>query len=39
MNHFSSIWETARRDIHGERFTPAPLLADMAKSGKKFHPQ
>jgi len=25
-------------DRHGARFKPAPLLVDMAKSGKKFHP-
>jgi len=36
---FPSIWDAACRDIHDERFTPAPLLVDMAKSGKKFHPQ
>ena len=26
------------QDKHGERFTPAPLLVEMAKSGKKFYP-
>ncbi|EKX32693.1 hypothetical protein GUITHDRAFT_121133 [Guillardia theta CCMP2712] len=24
-------------DKHGARFSPAPLLVDMAKQGKKFH--
>eukprot|EP01097_Dermamoeba_algensis_P003834 TRINITY_DN2603_c0_g1_i1.p1 TRINITY_DN2603_c0_g1~~TRINITY_DN2603_c0_g1_i1.p1 ORF type:complete len:784 (-),score=236.09 TRINITY_DN2603_c0_g1_i1:199-2280(-) len=26
------------RDKYGEQFTPAPLVVDLAKSGKKFHP-
>ena len=27
------------RDVYGEQFEPAPLLVDMAKDNKKFHPK
>jgi 3-hydroxyacyl-CoA dehydrogenase/enoyl-CoA hydratase/3-hydroxybutyryl-CoA epimerase len=26
------------REQHGERFTPAPILNEMARAGSRFHP-